>query len=101
VSYETLADLARREETLVADGKWAELIQLQSEWEDTIATLPRTADAAELPQLKDALRRSRMIEMAIGNELARVGAQLAALRQGRRAVFAYGVEPDARLDARA
>jgi hypothetical protein len=30
-----------------------------------------------------------------------VGTQLAAVRQGRRAVFAYGSEPHARLDARA
>jgi hypothetical protein len=51
--------------------------------------------------LELALRCSRATERALGLELARIGSQLAAIGQGRRAALAYGGEPDARLDARA
>jgi hypothetical protein len=101
VSYQRLAELARREERLVADEQWDELFLLQAECADAIAALPSKAGQAELPMLELALRCSRATERALGLELARIGSQLAAIGQGRRAALAYGGEPDARLDARA
>jgi hypothetical protein len=100
VSYERLAELALREEQLVDGERWDELVLLQAERSDTIAALPSTA-VGDLALLESALRRSRATERALGTELARVGSQLAAVRRGRRAVFAYGGAPRARLDARA
>lgn len=101
MSYERLAELALREEQLVDGERWDDLVLLQAERAETIAALPSTATLADLPLLEGALLRSRATERALGVELARIGGQLAAVRKGRRAIFAYGVEPDARLDARA
>jgi hypothetical protein len=101
VSYERLADLARREEMLVAGDHWDDLILLQGEREETLAALPSTAELTDLPLLELALTRSRSTERALTAELARVTSQLAALGQGRRVAVAYGGEPAARLDARA
>jgi hypothetical protein len=101
VSYERLADLARREEMLLAGDHWDDLVLLQEERDETIAALPSTAEPAHLPLLELALSRSRATEGALTAELARVKSQLAALGQGRRVAVAYGAEPGARLDARA
>ena len=101
MSYERLADLARREEMLVAGDHWDELIVLQEERQEAIAALPSTAELTDLPLLEVALSRSRATELALTAELARVTSQLAALGQGRRVAVAYGAEPGARLDARA
>ncbi len=101
MSYERLAELALREEQLVAGERWSELVELQAERDETIAALPSTAGLVDLSLLEHALLRSRATERALGAELARVGGELAAVRQGRRALVAYGGELDARLDARA
>lgn len=101
MSYERLAELALSEQQLVDGERWDELLLLQAERAEVIASLPSTAGIGDLALLEHALSRSRATERALGAELARVGGQLAAVRKGRRAIFAYGVEPDARLDARA
>jgi hypothetical protein len=100
VSFERLAELALREEQLVDGERWDELVLLQAERAETIASLPST-EVGDLALLERALRRSRATERVLGTELARVGSQLAAVRQGRRAVTAYGGEQHARLEARA
>ena len=100
LSFERLAELAQREDALVAGGRWEDLVGLQAERDVAIAALPCAAGLAELPLLEHAARRSRATEGALVAEMARVGAQIAALGRGRRALSAYGSEPDARLDAR-
>jgi hypothetical protein len=84
-----LAELAEREEDLVAGERWDEVVELQAERQATIDALPQPLPRAALPVLTRALERSRATEAALAAALARTNGQLTALRRSRRAISAY------------
>jgi hypothetical protein len=90
MSWELLAELARRERGVVDAGRWDELLDLQAERRCAIALLTEPPPPGARALLEEAHARARETEVALGRALADTGRQLAALRRGRRAVVAYG-----------
>jgi hypothetical protein len=99
MSWELLAELARREREVVEAGRWEELLELQDERKCVIALLTGPPPPGSLALLQEARARARETEAALARALAETGGQLAALRRGRRAVVAYGSGPRPGLDA--
>jgi hypothetical protein len=99
MSWELLAELARRERELVGAGRWDELLDLQAERRCAIALFTEPPPPGTRALLEEARARAKETELALGRALAETGRQLAALRRGRRAVVAYGHGPRPGLDA--
>jgi hypothetical protein len=101
VSWELLAELARRERRIVEAGGWDELLELQDERGRAIGLLTGPPPPGARALLEEARARSLETETALARALAETGSQLAALRRGRRAVHAYGHGERAGLDTSA
>jgi hypothetical protein len=99
-SWELLAELARREHELVQASSWEDLLGLQDERGQVIASAPSPPPAEAREPLEEALQGALETEAALQVALAETGGVLAALRRGRRAVRAYGRGPRSGLDAR-
>ena len=98
MSWELLAELARREGELVDAGDWNALLPLQAERERAMASVTGPPP----PDVAVALReRSLATEAALRRGLDETARQLGALRRGRRAVHAYAHGDRAGLDTSA
>jgi hypothetical protein len=98
VSWELLAELARREGVIVESGDWDGLLALQAERERALGSLAGPPPRAVLVE---ARQRSLATEAALRRGLDETGRQLAALRRGRRVVVEYGRGERAGLDTSA
>jgi hypothetical protein len=99
--YERILELARREAELVEAGRLAELSAVWEERDAIAASLGERPPASAREPLLEADRVGRATHERICGLLQELGAQLAQVSAGRRAVSGYGgpVPPRA-LDAR-
>jgi len=98
VSWELLAELARREGEIVDSGDWDGLLALQAEREQALGSMSGLPPRAALVEARE---RSLATEAALQRGLDETEKQLAALRRGRRVVHAYGHDERAGLDTSA
>lgn len=88
-AYELLLVLARREASLVDEGRWAEVVALWDQRDALQAALPETPPAEAAPALQEALAIVASTEARLQAELADVASELRRLGEGRRAATAY------------
>ena len=91
--YARLVELARREGVLVDAGDWPELIRLEHERRELLATLPEQPPAEARPQLEEAQRLVAANAGRIASALALVRADLGRLAAARPAVTGYSARP--------
>jgi hypothetical protein len=87
--YAALVDLARRESTLIASGRWSDLIELESERKEVLAGLPSPPPQEARSLLEEA---KRIVQRNVASILAateQTRAQLAHVGRGRQAVAGY------------
>ena len=100
--YSRLADLAERERTLVAEGRFEELDALGAVRERLIATLPERPPATARPALERAAALQREVTAALTAARDEVAAELRRLDLGRTTMRGYGAgAPPATLVDRA
>jgi hypothetical protein len=88
-AYDLLLVLARREASLVDEGRWADVVALWDQREALQASLPETPPAEAAPALREALEVAGSTEARLQAELADVAAELRRLAESRRAAIAY------------
>jgi len=87
--YTLLLDLARRESDLIAAGRWADLVDLEHERRELIASLPATPPAEARGVLEEAKAVVARNVAEIVEATDRTVAQLAQVARGRRALAGY------------
>jgi len=87
--YDLLLVLARREASLVDEGRWADVVALWEQREALQAALPQTPPADAAPAIQEALEVVASTEARLQAELADVAAELRLLAESHRAAIAY------------
>jgi hypothetical protein len=93
--YTMLLDLARRESELIAAGRWSELVDLEHERRELIATLPSRPPAEARGVLEEAKAIVTRNVASIVEATDRTVAQLALVGRGKQAMAGYGGGPRA------
>ena len=87
--YTKLLELARLESDLIAGGRWPELVDLERERSELIATLPSRPPAEARDVLEEAKAIVTRNVASIVEATDRTVAQLALVGRGRRAIAGY------------
>jgi hypothetical protein len=98
---ERLAELARLEEAAVDGRRWDDLLEIQGEQRELLASLPQPLPDDARPSLELALTRARATERTLFASLAETKGTIERLRGSRRTVGAYGVRSLGDLEAEA
>ena len=87
--YDLLLVLARREASLVDEGRWADVVALWEQRDALQAALPQTPPAEAAPAIQEALEVVASTEARLQAELADVATELRRLAESHRAAIAY------------
>jgi hypothetical protein len=101
VNLDRFTELARREEEAVEGRNWEELIAIQKEQLELLASLPDALPREALTGLEQALDRCRNTQQLLFSSLAETQGILERIRAGGRALGAYTSNRRSRVDARA
>jgi hypothetical protein len=94
--FSALVVLGREEHSLVTDGRWEDLADLNARRERVLAALPASAPADAMDDLREAARLQALSAAALRHGIAETGAQLRALGTSRTAVAGYAAGTGAR-----
>jgi hypothetical protein len=87
--FSALVTLGREEHSLVTDGRWEDLADLNHRRDVLIAALPASAPAEAMDDLREAARLQALSAAALRQGIAEVGAELRRLGTGRTAAAGY------------
>ena len=87
--FSALVALGREEHSLVTDGRWEDLAELNRRREKVIAALPAAAPAEALADLREAVRLQALSAAALRAGIADVTGELRRVRTGRTAAAGY------------
>jgi hypothetical protein len=88
--YRELLELARREEAMIAQGRWAELDGVAHAWDELVDRLPSRPPAAARSLLEDARRVVDQNVRTLTGAIQATRDELLHVAQGRRALGGYG-----------
>jgi len=94
--FSALVVLGREEHSLVTDGRWEDLADLNARRERVLAALPASAPADAMDDLREAARLQALSAAALRHGIAETGARLRALGTSRTAVAGYAAGTGAR-----
>jgi anti-sigma factor RsiW len=89
-AFANLDDLGVREAAAIAGARWDELVDIQSERQRLLGSLPAPPPPEAKPALERALARTRETQQALVAVMAETKGTLERLQGGRRALNAYG-----------
>ena len=87
--FSALVALGREEHSLVTDGRWEDLADLNARRERVLAALPASAPADALDDLREATRLQALSAAALRQGIADTGAELRRVGTSRTAVAGY------------
>jgi hypothetical protein len=87
--FAALVVLGREEHSLVTDGRWEDLADLNARRDRLIAALPASAPAESMDDLREAVRLQALSAAALRSAIAETGAELRRLGSSRTAVSGY------------
>jgi hypothetical protein len=87
--FAALVALGREEHSLVTDGRWDDLADLNARRDRLIAALPAAAPPEAMPDLREAARLQALSAAALRAGIAETGAELRRLGTSRTAVSGY------------
>jgi hypothetical protein len=94
--FSALLALGREEHSLVTDGRWEDLADLNARRERVLAALPSSAPAEALDDLREAARLQALSAAALRHSIAETGDALRRLGSSRTAVAGYAAGTGAR-----
>jgi hypothetical protein len=87
--FAALVALGREEHSLVTDGRWEDLADLNTRRDRVIAELPASAPPEAMADLREAVRLQALSAQALRAGIAQTGAELRRLGSSRAAVSGY------------
>jgi hypothetical protein len=87
--FAALVALGREEHSLVTDGRWEDLAELNARRDRLIAALPASAPPEAMSDLREAVRLQALSAAALRAGIAETGAELRRLGTSRTAVSGY------------
>jgi hypothetical protein len=87
--FAALVALGREEHSLVTDGRWEDLADLNARRDRLIAALPAAAPPEALDDLREAARLQALSAAALRAGMAETGTELRRLGTSRTAVSGY------------
>lgn len=100
-AFAHLDDLGVREAAAIAGARWDELVDIQSERQSLIGSLPAPLPPEAKPVLERALARTHETQQTLVAAMAETKGILERLQGGRRALQAYGGPRSGALERRA
>jgi hypothetical protein len=96
--YARLVELARRQRTLVQEGRFTELEDVARDWARLAERLPARPPREAEPYLREADGLVRSAAAALAHALGDARTSLDHLARGRRAVAGYGAPARSALE---
>jgi hypothetical protein len=100
-AFANLDDLGVREAAAIAGARWDELVDIQTERESLLGSLPSPPPPEAKPALERALERTQETQRTLVAAMAETKGMLERLQGGRRALHAYGGPRTSGLERRA